>query len=181
MNDTISFSRTLNLIKNRFIKIAAPILIIASTACSSFYPVRIQKFGAAAANARPADQVEVYHSEPSRPFIQIGRLTTESVNYDNPGHAVARLRAVAGEQGADAIIIERRGVRAAGASSVGSVDRDFGFGPPIGGPSQSVSGGYSNASYAEAIAIRWTGADPEEAFTKIHQANDKETSRPAKN
>lgn len=127
---------------------------------------------AVAGRSKSWDLVEVYQTEPSRPFIQIARLSTESVNYDNPGHAVARLRTVAGEHGADAIILERRGRRAAGASvSISSVDRDFGFGPPIGGPTEAVSAGSAYASFAEAVAIRWTGPDPEEAFIKIQPAD----------
>lgn len=160
--------------KFRFSQCAAAVATCAAmfVSCSALYPVRIQQTGAVGTPTRSADQIEVFQSDPARPYVEVARLSTESVNYDNPGHAVARLRTVAAEQGADAIILQKRGVRAAtSAASIGSVDRDFGFGPPIGGPSQIAQAGYSPASFAEAIAIRWLGPDPDENFTKIHAAD----------
>ncbi|MFN0206004.1 MAG: hypothetical protein ACKVS6_06785 [Planctomycetota bacterium] len=131
------------------------LVVVFLGSCSTIYPVQIQRFGSAH-EPNHSEVVEVLYETPERPFIEIARLSTESMNYDNPGHAVARLRGVAADCGADALIIEKRGTRQASSlGNVGRVDGDFGFGPPVGGPVTPASGGYNSASFAKATAIRW--------------------------
>jgi hypothetical protein len=134
-----------------------PAIVLAAAACSALYPVRIERLGALAGEPRDAAHVEVLPAVPQREFVEIARLATESANYDSPGHAVERLRTVAGELGADAIVVHDRGIRAASASIAAPVTaRDFGFRPePVAG-----GGGAPIASFAWATAIRWTGPDP---------------------
>lgn len=129
--------------------------LVTFASCSAIYPVNIQKLGGHH-EPNTSQTVEVLYEAPERSYIEIARLSTESINYDNPGHAVARLRTVAAEYGADAVIIEKRGTRAAHSfGTVGRVDGDFGFGPPVGGPGSPAGGGYNSASFAKATAIRW--------------------------
>ncbi|HKE02181.1 MAG TPA: hypothetical protein VKE69_14280 [Planctomycetota bacterium] len=135
-------------------------LLAALAGCSSFYPVQVTRLGEPLGPPRGVEHVEIYSQSPPRPFVEVARLSTESANYDSPGHAVERLRKVAAEQGADAIIVEDRGARVASPGLAGSpMEQDFGY---IGGDSRltGASSGYSVASYARATAIRWTTPDP---------------------
>jgi hypothetical protein len=135
--------------------------------CSALYPVQVQKIAGADGPARNTEDIELLRDPPSRAYMEIARLSTESINYDNPGHAVARLRTVAADLGADALILEKRGVRqAAGAGSAGRVDGDFGFGPPMGGPAEPPPGVYHLASYASGTAIRWLEAESRPATAR---------------
>jgi hypothetical protein len=129
---------------------AVLLALLALSACSALYPVQVVRTGEPSGPPRPAQHVEVLFEAPQRKFLEIARLTTDSINYDSPGHAVARLREVAGELGADAILVEDRGtlVASAAAHSAQADERAFGFGPPP-SPSMGV------APYAKAVAIRW--------------------------
>lgn len=139
-------------------RISPLVLCAVGAACSYVYPVRIERRGATAP-ARPAAHVEVLGEVPSRPFLEIARLTTESVSYDSPSHAVERLRSIAAEKGADAIIVERRGSRVAASGSVGLGHAiDFGYAPTSGDPVLAGGGG-TVSSFARATAIRWTTPD----------------------
>ena len=128
---------------------------LALAACSSFYPVRVTRLGDAGGPPQSVSHVEVWRDVPARPFVEIARLSTESANYDSPGHAVERLRRVAAEHGADAIIVQDRGHRSSGiAPNVLPLERDFGF-SSTDAPPREPGSAHSVAAYATAIAIRW--------------------------
>jgi hypothetical protein len=133
--------------------------LLAAGACSTLYPVQIETLGAGPASPRKPQFVEIFEGKPDRNYVEVARLTTESMNYDSPGHAVDRLRTVAAEYGADAIIVTARGTRSGTPRYPGpSTDADFGFAHAVQGNPYET--GYSSACYARAVAIRWTEPDP---------------------
>ncbi|HKE00531.1 MAG TPA: hypothetical protein VKE69_05940 [Planctomycetota bacterium] len=139
-----------------------PLVLLGLAACSVLYPVRVENTGAPPAPPRPIEHVEVLAETPSRPFVEIARLATDSVNYDDPSHAVERLRRIAAEKGADAIIVERRGSRLASVgNSAISTAIDFGTAPTSGDPSVYGASGGTVSSFARVVAIRWITPDGE--------------------
>jgi hypothetical protein len=121
------------------------------------YPVEIETLSATTAPARDPRLVDVLHSMPTRPFVEVARLATSSMNYDSPAAAVSKLRYAAAELGADALIIEAEGTRAAAPTYPGTsnTDADFGFGPAVPGAPQMLE--YNATQFARGTAIRWTG------------------------
>jgi hypothetical protein len=128
---------------------------VLTAACSSVvYPVSTQTFSAAPSHPRDPANVEVLTDIPDKPFVQVARLSTESVNYDSPGHAVERLKRAAAEHGADAIIIEARGTNPVGPNqSFSTTSADFGFGPAVQGQPGAYE--YMPSQFARVLAIRW--------------------------
>lgn len=158
---------------------------LALSACSTVYPVSIERLEGGPAEPHSSDHVEVLWDSPSRPFVEVARLGTQSVNYDSPSHALSRLRSAAAELGADALLVEGIGIRPAGVRSVGSHDPDFGFVPPVSGPPSQLS--YASEPYARGVALRWTGPDPFDAQPGVratraasHPASRPEGSAPAR-
>mgnify|MGYP003693682113 CR=1 FL=1 len=133
-----------------------PIPTLFLAACASMYPVEIETLSATTAPARDPRLVDVLHSMPTRPFVEVARLATSSMNYDSPAAAVSKLRYAAAELGADALIIEAEGTRAAAPTYPGTsnTDADFGFGPAVPG---RPNVGIQRDPIARGTAIRWTG------------------------
>ncbi len=152
-----------------WIRTSAILVLAIACACSALYPVDTIRYGAPAAAREPV-RVEVLTEAPRRPFAEIARLFTESRNYDSPGHAVQRLREVAAENGADAIVIETRGVRSVPSpgAPTGS-PADFGFGPVLSNPA-SLDAPRAPSTFASAVAIRWLAPEDGEESTSSRLA-----------
>lgn len=137
------------------------LLLGLAAGCSSMaYPVSTQTLSAPPSHPRDPEIVEVLTEIPDdRPFVQVARLSTESVNYDSTGHALERLRRSAAELGADAIVVEARGTSAViPRRAFETTDADFGFGSAVQGPPTPRD--YVPSQFARVLAIRWIEETP---------------------